>query len=71
ESIWLGGNDLSNPGLWVWASGAQRMYPFVNWHTGNELKGQQDSEHCLSTLEGKTRSGVPGTARNKENYLRK
>ncbi|CAB4069297.1 CCKAR [Lepeophtheirus salmonis] len=59
ESMWIGGNDLSQHRVWVWASNGKRMIPFVNWYTGNELKSQGTQERCLSTLGNGSTKWIP------------
>ncbi|BFZ25379.1 hypothetical protein BsWGS_28418 [Bradybaena similaris] len=44
-NTFLGGTDVFDEGVWVWASSGNNIYPFVDWAPGepNELQG----EDCL------------------------
>ena len=47
ERIWLGGSDIQEEGVWIWASNDERINMDLLWRDGEPNNGGSGSEHCL------------------------
>merc|ERR1712200_173862 len=51
NSVWIGGEDLSQEGAWYWAHSGDKIGPFTDWLPG-EPNDNHGSEDCLDLYRG-------------------